>query len=340
MRAVGLNDVYVMQASASCLFQLRHRVVRGIAYAGPALFSVFSGATQTSGDLPPYLVAAAATESRAFPVFVFDPSGGSDWASRFDVQANPQADADWPTARLTYEDETHQRVIDDVAFTAVDFMACDRRFARHLAEGERLTGLVPVSESLAADPNATAAGVPYVPMVDRQNVLRRVIVDDTLIREAWRCRDQWHSLQELGGIHNSHAERLIAQERLTRHVEETREPAASDATAHQPASDAGAPALPAPAGDRDAGRLPDDPYIETPRCSTCNECTNLNNRMFAYNEQRQAYIADPTAGTFRQLVEAAESCQVSIIHPGQPRNLLEPGLDDLIARAQPFQATG
>ena len=59
------------------------------------------------------------------------------------------------------------------------------------------------------------------------------------------------------------------------------------------------------------------PYIETPRCSTCNECTQINNRMFAYNEDNQAYIADPRAGTFRELVEAAESCQVSIIHPGQ-----------------------
>ena len=48
--------------------------------------------------------------------------------------------------------------------------------------------------------------------------------------------------------------------------------------------------------------------------------TQLNSKMFAYNENKQAYIADPDAGTFRQLVEAAEGCQVSIIHPGKPRN--------------------
>jgi hypothetical protein len=50
----------------------------------------------------------------------------------------------------------------------------------------------------------------------------------------------------------------------------------------------------------------------------------------------QAYIADPDAGTFRQIVEAAESCQVSIIHPGQPREPNEPNLEDLTARAEPF----
>jgi ferredoxin len=83
-------------------------------------------------------------------------------------------------------------------------------------------------------------------------------------------------------------------------------------------------------------RNPDDPYIETIRCSTCNECTLLNPRMFAYNENKQAYIVDVKAGTYAQLVQAAESCQVSVIHPGKPWDLMEPGLDELIERAKPF----
>ncbi len=59
--------------------------------------------------------------------------------------------------------------------------------------------------------------------------------------------------------------------------------------------------------------------------------------MFAYNDNKQAYILDITAGSYRQLVEAAEGCQVSIIHPGKPRNPNEPGLDDLVRRAAAFQ---
>jgi hypothetical protein len=51
---------------------------------------------------------------------------------------------------------------------------------------------------------------------------------------------------------------------------------------------------------------------------------------------KQAFIADPDAGTYRQLVEAAESCQVAIIHPGKPRNPNEPGLDELVKQAEPF----
>jgi hypothetical protein len=46
--------------------------------------------------------------------------------------------------------------------------------------------------------------------------------------------------------------------------------------------------------------------------------------MFACDVNQQAYIADLKAGSYRQLVEAGESCQVSIIHPGKPRNQSEP----------------
>ena len=97
-----------------------------------------------------------------------------------------------------------------------------------------------------------------------------------------------------------------------------------------------APAVAPAAAEAEAARNPDEAYIETIRCSTCNECTQVNPRMFAYNENKQAYIADLKAGTYRQLVEAAESCQLSIIHPGKPWDAEEPGLDELLERAKPF----
>jgi hypothetical protein len=58
--------------------------------------------------------------------------------------------------------------------------------------------------------------------------------------------------------------------------------------------------------------------------------------MFAYNENKQAFITEVDAGTFRDLVEAAEKCPVCIIHPGKPRNPQEAGLDELVTRAEPF----
>jgi ferredoxin len=148
----------------------------------------------------------------------------------------------------------------------------------------------------------------------------------------------WHSLQELGGIHNSHAEKLLAREKKTwveglQHEAEAH--AANVPGAAAPSASTAPAAASAPVA-QEPERSPDEAYIETPRCSTCNECTTLNNKLFSYDANKQAYIADIQAGSYAQLVEAAESCQVSIIHPGKPRNLQEPGLDELFKRAAPF----
>ncbi len=337
--AIGFGAYFVLQASGSSLFQLRKEILRGLAYGGPALFSVFSGASGSGSQ--PYLTAAAAAESRAFPAFTYDPSAGPDWASRFSLYANSQIDLDWPLQRLDYEDAEHQLVSESLAFTLVDFAACDPRCAKHFAKVPRAkwgADLLPVSEFLAREPKDLSDKVPCLLMVDRDNHLQKVIVDNKLVQAARRCVEAWRSLQELGGVHNSHAARLLEQERKIwaeqsrpAAVAEENQPAAASSAA------ASAPAVPAPESAQPAAERPsDDPYIETARCTSCNECTQINDKMFAYDANKQAFIVNPDAGTYRQVVEAAESCQVSIIHPGKPRNANEPGLDELKVRAEPF----
>ena len=338
--AIGFGASYVLQSSSASLYQLREQVLRGLAYRGPALFSVFSGAN--ASNLPPYMAAAAAAESRAFPAFTYDPSAGADWASRFSLNANCQADLDWPSQRLYYEDAESQSVSETVAFTLVDFAACDPRCGKYFAEVPRAkwtADLLPVSEFLTREPKDLTEKVPCLLMVNRDNRLQKVIVNDTLVREARRCVEAWRSLQELGGIHNSHAARLVEQERKV-WAEQSRpvavpedKPASAAVVAPAaPAAAAAAPVVAEAAPERSA----DEPYIETARCTSCNECTQINDKMFGYDANKQASIINPDAGTYRQLVEAAENCQISIIHPGKPRNPNEPGLDELMKRAEPF----
>lgn len=81
----------------------------------------------------------------------------------------------------------------------------------------------------------------------------------------------------------------------------------------------------------------DEAWIETVRCTSCNECTDLNGMMFGYDENKQAYIKDAAAGPFRDMVLAAEKCPAAIIHPGKPLNPDEPHLADLLERAAPFR---
>jgi pyruvate-ferredoxin/flavodoxin oxidoreductase len=79
-----------------------------------------------------------------------------------------------------------------------------------------------------------------------------------------------------------------------------------------------------------------EPWIDSELCTSCDECTNLNPRMFAYNANKQAYIKDPHAGTFQELVKAAERCTARIIHPGTPLDPDESDLEKWIERAKPF----
>ena len=80
----------------------------------------------------------------------------------------------------------------------------------------------------------------------------------------------------------------------------------------------------------------DEPWLDTEACTTCDDCININKMMFAYNPDKQAYLKDASAGTYADLVKAAEICPAKCIHPGKPLDPNEPGLEELMARAAPF----
>lgn len=341
--ALGLDNVFVLQAPNASLYRLRPEVLRGVSGNGPALFAIYAGPSQLSS--------AAACESRAYPCFVYDPSAGKGQAARYSLAGNPQPDRNWPVHGLDFETEAHGRRNRETAFTFVDFVASDPRFADRFAcvseddvQNDRDNELVPISEYLELSPQKRARAVPSVTLIDDQNRLYQAVVDEKLVDGAIRCRDAWQSLQELGGIGNSHAAASL-EAALERWAEEKEKLLAGQAAKPSAPTVEQAPAVQAPAvtepasepePEPEAAHTSDDPWIETIRCTTCNECTQINNRMFAYNADQRAYVADPDAGTYRELVQAAETCQVAIIHPGKPRNPDEPGLEELMKRAEPF----
>jgi len=104
----------------------------------------------------------------------------------------------------------------------------------------------------------------------------------------------------------------------------------------EPSPAEAAAAAPAAAEEEEPEPSFDDPYIDTPLCTSCNECTNINNRLFNYDGNKQAFIADPNAGTFAELVKAAGLCPARCIHPGKPRSGDTTATPELIARAAEF----
>ncbi|MFD2182515.1 ferredoxin [Rhodoplanes azumiensis] len=358
--ATGLDDVFVLQTTVAALGRCGARLARGLAYAGPTLISIYTGAGRDGGrdgadPVAPYLRAAAATQARVFPSFTYDPSAGPGLAERWDVADNPRPDADWSVHPFRCEDAKQQRIVGEIAFTAADLIAGDPRHAHlfGLVESAHWNdAMVPVDVWIAGPPQPVGA-VPYVPVVDDQNRLWRAVASEPVIAATRRAREAWHRLQELGDIHNSWAERRAQAERLAR---EQAEREAAEAVGEDVAA---APPSPAPVGTvaavsaakaepkaaaKEAATPAPEPasapsgeaYIETPRCTSCNACLQVNTRLFVYDGNKQATIGDLSAGTYRQLVEAAESCPVGIIHPGEPQNPSEPDLDDLRKRAAAF----
>jgi hypothetical protein len=76
--------------------------------------------------------------------------------------------------------------------------------------------------------------------------------------------------------------------------------------------------------------------VDPLRCDRCGRTiTKYSELSTAYNADEHAYVADLRAGTYREMVFAAEACQVAII-PGTSWNRSEPGLEDLVERAAAF----
>ena len=84
-------------------------------------------------------------------------------------------------------------------------------------------------------------------------------------------------------------------------------PAAAPAETEAPAEEPEAEAEPVAqeAAEPEEELSFDEPWLDTAACTTCDDCMSINKMMFAYNEDKQAYIRDAKAGTYADLVAAA-----------------------------------
>jgi ferredoxin len=336
----------------------------------------------------PWLEAGAAVESRAHPLFRYDPTAGLTWASRMSFTGNPDPEEDWSADRFvaTVGDEEGQVV--DATFTFADYVLLDPSFVSHFRIAPDEAGeddLVPFAAYLELDPEERMRRIPFVWGVDEEDRAHRLAVSRRLVQAGRDRIAYWRTLQELAGVRNEYvreaterarneaeAEARQARARLeeehARAIESARIEATEEALGNlarslldlpssgalslvvgstpsaAPPTAPGAPAegpaveaAPEEAVEEEEEEEPGDPWIATALCTSCNDCTAINPRLFVYDSNKQARIGDPNAGSFEELVRAAEKCPARCIHPGKPRNPDEPNLDALIERAKPFQ---
>jgi ferredoxin len=214
-------------------------------------------------------------------------------------------------------------------------------------DGNAILHRVVVSRELAL---ASLDRLNYWRTLQEMAGVRNLYVDMAIART--REQEQTQAAAALEQLQQEHAEELEkvrneaageAMQRLTDVL------LGMDVSAAVPAAfsatDAGAEALPEQAAeaaeseeaDEQVDTLSfDEPWIDTPLCTSCNDCLKVNAVVFLYNEEKQAYLGDLSKVSYVELVTAAELCPARCIHPGLPLNPNEPGLDELIERAAPF----
>ncbi len=182
------RSAFVVQASPADPAHFADGVARALAFDGPALIHVHAPSPGRHGFRAAGLFERAreAVASRAFPLFVFDPSREGVFGSRLELGANPDVGATWAAH-------------DGTRLTPADWALGERRFAHAfapLASGDPLP--TPVAEYLAMDPAARAGRTPFV--VAPGDDSRRLRVLPVLIADADERAALWRTLQELAGV--------------------------------------------------------------------------------------------------------------------------------------------
>jgi len=343
--AAAHRTSYVLQSSFSHTSHLLEGYIEGLNSRRPAIFNIYAvcppehGIADDSADRQNKL----AVESRAYPLFKFDPDKGTTFEECIELDGNPSMSKDWPRYKLAYKDSSGKEKQLDVPLTFVDFAATEGRFRKHfrnVPQDKWSDSMVPVDEYLDMDSDEQETALPYIWTVNSKQQLIRTSVSTELALSAQERRDFWRQLKSLSGYDHTVDKEAI--------IQKTREELAQNLTNSLFAMTGGGNAsamnlfdssqAAASAGGANTASGDYEPvWVESPECTACDDCLDINSDIFAYNDQKQIIIANPQAGSYKDIVKAAEKCSAECIHPGTPFNANEAGLDKLIKRAEKYQ---
>jgi pyruvate-ferredoxin/flavodoxin oxidoreductase len=335
----------------------------------PAVFNLYTSCQPEHGigdDMSNHQ-AKLAVESRAYPLFTYDPDRGKTAAECFDLDGNPAIDRDWPVTKIDYVERGRQKEM-ELSTTFVDFAVTETRFRKHFRKVPRDAwhqDMVVVSDYLELDEDDREGKVPFV-WAKRE--LSRLLVAEPMIKSAEERRDFWIMLRALADAEEAVEAAAASDEQMESRIRQEvvqklttglmglvsgdqsldiaavlssgeAAAAAPDAPAAAPMAEASTAVAEAPAPAAAPAAVAGDymaPWIDTEECTACDECIIINPQIFAYNDDKKAYIQSAEAGPYRDLVKSAEKCTAQVIHPGLPRDRSAKDIAKWIKRAQKF----
>jgi pyruvate-ferredoxin/flavodoxin oxidoreductase len=336
------RSAYVMQGAISSPTHLIEGYIDGLNSRRPALFNIYAVCPPEHGvgDDTSTEQSRMAVESRAYPLFRFDPDAGVTFSDCVSLEGNPELDAEWPTYSLTYKDEEGADKKMTLPFTFADFALTEGRFAKQFRKAPPETwndDMVPVVDFLKLSADERDGKFPYIWAVDKKQRLMRVIVSAELVNSCEERQQFWQQLRDLAGLNKEAVDTdAIAAQARAELLGQIGASLASFGTGIAPAAAAAASPAPVVAAPAAGAEGYEPVYIDTPECTACDECTSIAPKTFAYNDDKKAYVINPQGNKFADIVKAAEKCTAGCLHPGTAWNMNEPGVEKLMARAAKY----
>jgi pyruvate-ferredoxin/flavodoxin oxidoreductase len=357
--AMAHRTTYVMQSTIAHANHMIEGFIQGLMARRPALFNLYTSCQPEHGigDDMGHEQAKLAVESRAYPLFRYNPDNGKTPQECFDLDGNPALYEDWPTYTLSYTEGGREKTM-ELPMTFADFAMTEARFRKHFRMAPPDTwheNMVPLAAFMDLDEDAREGKFPFVWTVDRRNRLSRLLVDATMVNSSEERRDFWIMLKAIAGVKPPEAvvtddvEERVRREVVSKIAGGLMQLAGGQGagldliagtgaapTAASGAAPATAEAPPKEEAPAAAGGEYMAPWIDSDECTACDECINLNPAIFAYNDAKKAYIKDPKGGPYKDLVKAAEKCTAQVIHPGLPADRSEKDIENWIKRGSKY----
>ena len=348
--AMAHRTTYVMQSTIAQPNHMIEGFIEGLMTQRPAVFNCYTSCQPEHGiaDDMGFQQAKLVVESRAYPLFRYNPDEGNTPDECFDLSGNPAMDQPWPTYKLDYKEGSREKTM-ELPMTFADFAMTEIRFRKHFRTAPPDTwheNMMTLTEFLNLDEEDREEKYPFIWTIDNKQQLSRLLVDNTMVAACEDRQNFWIMLKYLAGVEKKQdttgdLEARIRQDivaKITAGLMQFSDKDAQNLTGlvnDISAQSATATLQP----DRPASQVSGEymaPWIDTEQCTACDECTTINSSIFAYNENKKAYIKDPLGGPYQDLVKAAERCTEQVIHPGLPKDRSGKNIDKWIKRAEKY----
>ncbi|MEE8343839.1 MAG: 4Fe-4S binding protein [Woeseiaceae bacterium] len=197
--ALAQQNAFVAQTSIANPVHLGESMLQALRHDGPALIHVYAPSPTRHGFASERTRAQAqlATNSRAMPLFRYDPKADGVFGSRISLDGNPV-----PNETLVSDADTERFV------TPADWALGQQRFASYFqALTDAAPAPMPLHEWLQLDANGRAGKTPTVAVGNGDEELRYSMAP-AMANMADQCLQSWRTLQELAGIVTPFTERL------------------------------------------------------------------------------------------------------------------------------------